>query len=457
MLEQIWNDRFLVLKKRISKLKENLENAEPFPRQQPLLTLAQNLEQFAEKHFKKFYEGFNDGKLQTSDLYPPEHVLIVILEQIGFDLDALQWAVDQRRVQDNPETINALAIADKIGLQALQPAIDGFELGNLTIIAYFQKFAEIRMIPYAQVALLGIPYTCIPEPLNEDYLPVRRDYLAIPHQARHYVYWHSKNDKKPLRYHLAERFSGNNKPSWGMEWLEEIFADVYGCLIAGPVIARSFQDLQLRHSQKRFVEDDGEHPVPILRPDIYTKVLRKHFNNDKADWAVEMNTKWVEKRNKRDQKFDGITPDRKFYYRENNQFIARHITDAISPVDSNDDRLIDPKDDKPIDIMVNTILDILKPRLKPVGWWHDYFAGKAISDTYQLFSAQFKEGFETLEAPGEQFKSLSPADLHALWLAESQPNTLRVNNGEDEPPVWLPLFRAGGWATRGPDDNPTSG
>ncbi|NJN55367.1 MAG: hypothetical protein HC804_11780 [Anaerolineae bacterium] len=57
-----------------------------------------------------------------------------------------------------------------------------------------------------------------------------------------------------------------------MNWLEEIFADVYGCLVAGPVMAYDFQELSL--DNKDFNEDDGEHPLAAIRPFIYTQVLR---------------------------------------------------------------------------------------------------------------------------------------------------------------------------------------
>ncbi|HFC11338.1 MAG TPA: hypothetical protein ENJ56_00740 [Anaerolineae bacterium] len=56
-------------------------------------------------------------------------------------------------------------------------------------------------------------------------------------------------------------------------WQEEIFADVYACLVAGPVAARKMQDLLF--DNYTLVEDNGIHPVPAVRPFIYTKVLKE--------------------------------------------------------------------------------------------------------------------------------------------------------------------------------------
>ena len=56
-----------------------------------------------------------------------------------------------------------------------------------------------------------------------------------------------------------------------IQWQEEIFADIYGCLVAGPAIAKSFQDLLF--DNYTLTESDGVHPIPLIRPYIYAKVL----------------------------------------------------------------------------------------------------------------------------------------------------------------------------------------
>ncbi|MBK9051437.1 MAG: hypothetical protein IPL78_11135 [Chloroflexi bacterium] len=42
-------------------------------------------------------------------------------------------------------------------------------------------------------------------------------------------------------------------PDWCLNWLEEIFADVYGAIVVGPPIARSCQDILLDNLPEEFL------------------------------------------------------------------------------------------------------------------------------------------------------------------------------------------------------------
>ena len=99
---------------------------------------------------------------------------------------------------------------------------------------------------------------------------------------------------KPIMIELIERL--RTKPLGTAPdvrpWLEEIFADVYGCLVAGPVMDIDFQDLQLNRSMGEFTEDDGEHPIPILRPEVYRLTLEKILHGEYAAAARE---RWMDK------------------------------------------------------------------------------------------------------------------------------------------------------------------
>jgi hypothetical protein len=77
-----------------------------------------------------------------------------------------------------------------------------------------------------------------------------------------------------------------------------LFADVYGALIAGPVMALDFQDLALHNSCEGFTTSDNDHPVPILRPDIYSKVLARAANETYrwGDWAAALRQRWLRRR-----------------------------------------------------------------------------------------------------------------------------------------------------------------
>jgi hypothetical protein len=89
-----------------------------------------------------------------------------------------------------------------------------------------------------------------------------------------------------------------------LNWLEEIFADIYGTLIAGPAFALSIQKMLLEKvNRDNLLKDDGEHPIPYLRPFIRTQVLReiadeeekkgnKSFATDLRAQAKELEEQW---------------------------------------------------------------------------------------------------------------------------------------------------------------------
>jgi hypothetical protein len=110
---------------------------------------------------------------------------------------------------------------------------------------------------------------------------VSRDMLAIPHEVGHHLYREGQlqlpGGEKSISSYLQERFEEAKIWAWDWrnDWLEEIFADVYGLLVAGPVMALSFQDLLTDNLPSRFREDTGRHPIPALRPYIQTRILRR--------------------------------------------------------------------------------------------------------------------------------------------------------------------------------------
>ncbi len=468
MLENVWVERFDILERRIIALRDSSKNAASFSRQDILSNVVDCFRNFAAGQFKFFSEGFANGRLEPSDQYPPEYALTVTLEQIGFDLEALEWAINQRQ-SGSDEMLWALDVADKLASEALKPAVSGFGLGGVSVVTYFQKFAEIRMIPYASVALIGIPFTCVPLAYSGG-TPVIRDYLAIPHEVAHFIYWRGRVGESSLPQYLDKQVNG--KLEWGKNWLEEIFADVYGCLVAGPVLAKIFQDLQLSYSQDRFIKDDNEHPSPIIRPDIYTKVLHKKFG---SDWAESLNSLWVSRRDNRDEK-DKTSGKQKRQFLLAGEKDPRPIAEAVSLIDSKDNSLIDARLDKPLDDMVNAVLKVLD-RIEPVSdknWWRSYF-GSEVYDPYELFETHFGKGFDALKDPNGVVDCPSVNTLHDTWLAqgreaflayasnkrgmtlEQAQQTLTGYEDADQLPalVWMPVLIAGGWATKGPKGNPT--
>jgi hypothetical protein len=374
----------------------------------------------------------------------------VTLQQISYDLEAIQWAVEQR-LNGDQDTNDALAIGDRLAREALALGQANFSnLGQVAVVTYFQKFAEIRVIPYASVALIGLPITCIPDDNGDR---VARDFLATPHEIGHYVYWHAKigsdKDARPLYQHLINKAAAR-EVTVAREWLEEIFADVYGCLVAGPIIAQSFQDLQMRVRQKNFYKDDGEHPTPYIRPDIYTKVLHKKIN---AGWAEAVHERWRDLRAEREK--------------DNPPQLTRKVSgqkkqpaDLITLTNEQGDIQIDPDANKPVDMMIKLVLETLGTVITD-NWWQQYAplteSPTGTPDLYGAFRNHVRENEPELTLLSDEVVCLLVDDDQTLQEKWHRDTWSPPHLSKEEQPGWLNAFRAGGWATKGPQTNPVGG
>ncbi len=320
--------------------------------------------------------------------YPKEWVMRTTLDQIAFDLEVLQRAANQRLEKTiGPASAKTLQLADQYAYHhVLQPAIDANYIQETTVITYFQKSANVRVIPYAPVALIGIPFTTLnvsrqasseqqlsPQLGKNPYLQSLGifDFGAIAHEIGHYVYRHGdvpnngdgpinktsihracNEIKDEIKKYQAEFFaeieqttlaaskglseiekeflceytklsnnlsseSENNRstkiedlptatniknlslsiqeacvPNLG-KWMQEIFADVYGCLIAGNSITFAFIELQIDNDPKEIVKDDGYHPPTIIRPLTYFTVLEKMGYTKDSDMLRALWNEWL--------------------------------------------------------------------------------------------------------------------------------------------------------------------
>jgi hypothetical protein len=451
-VDPVWGKRFNSLNGRISALQTMIAtNSDKIDRYALFAKLANCLQQFATAQFHFFADGFQQGALEPSDEFPPDHVLAVTLQQISYDLEAIQWALEQR-LNGDESTNEALEIGDRLAREALALGQVNFpNLGQVAVLCYFQKFAEIRVIPYASVALIGLPITCIPD---NDGDRVARDFLATPHEIGHYVYWHAKigsGKGTPLYQHLINQVVARGV-TVAREWLEEIFADVYGCLVAGPVIAQSFQDLQMWVRQKNFYKDDGEHPTPYIRPDIYTKVLHEKIN---AGWAEAVHERWQDLRAEREK--------------DNPPQLTRKVSgqkkqpaDLITLTNEQGDIQIDPDANKPVDMMIELVLETLGTVITD-NWWQQYAplteSPTGTPDLYEAFGNHVETAL-TLPPPSDQAECLPPdgaSPLQEQWHDDDWSPPLLSEEEQEEQPGWLNVFRAGGWATKGPQTNPVGG
>lgn len=257
-----------------------------FERQDTLLSLLASLQAFGKSQMEFFLQGLEEKsnyRLEPSARYPWEYVFRTTVDQIGFDMDVLLRAAQQRMSSlMSKKLLATLDLADRLGYLALQPAFDhGLIDRRTTVVTYFQKTVNVRLTPYAPVALIGIPFSAVDCP---------RDLLAIPHEVGHFVFRegrirNGRFAESRFSTALYSRFAF--QPAWFNDWLEEIFADVYGCLVAGPAIALSFMELVTDDPVDDFVEQDHEHPAAAVRPQSYFSTLRRMGKYDIALQKLE--------------------------------------------------------------------------------------------------------------------------------------------------------------------------
>jgi len=385
--------------------------------------LAACLQAFGKDQFDFFLEGFDTNRLLPSAQYPAENILRATLDQISFDVTAVQLAVDQR-VDGSATMQQALTKADALAQAALTPGSRAGLIQAAVAVTYFNKATNIRVIPYAPVALVGLPFTCI---------TATQDFLAIPHEVGHYVYRHGQGLAAALAARLRPAL-----PAWATGWLEEIFADVYGVLVAGPVIGLDFQDLLLDNPIASLTEDDGDHPADAVRPFIYTRLLQQ-LGYKRAATALE--TRWQ------------------------NALAARGNPHTLRLLDGSSDILLAAAREVVEETAV-TILNYLTDQsgMKATAVWSDDLAS-AQTDPESLYTAfstwlntnpaapvqQLKvQGDEAFVAGGEgdNRRRLGETQTWRDWFkAQSRANP------QDALPtaVWTEIFTAGGWPVKGPD------
>jgi hypothetical protein len=279
-LKRVWQTRWEALDSSIAEMIAGMQlpSIPPIPRRDTLQVLLEGLRAAGALHFNWFLAGFfpegrrpysfQDDKKNGVKGHTSDSALRLVLDRIAFDLSIIQQCLAQRNGGTGlPGGLATLELADKYALKALGLAkTKGLIPAETTALTYLQKSLMARVIPYANVAMVGIPLTA---------LRLNQDFLAIPHEVGHYVYWY-KSDR--LKDSIAEKLSPLlvqlHAPVQG--WAEEVFADVYGCLVAGPVMALNFQDLLNQIHRDHFEPVAGEkHPYPIIRPYIYLYVLQK--------------------------------------------------------------------------------------------------------------------------------------------------------------------------------------
>lgn len=306
-----WTRRWDALAADMDILNEEVESS-AIDRKTVFLDLINALRVFGQNHFNFFLNGFTNTDpakgpvLERDDRYSPDFVMSGVIGRITEDLRQIQSCLADRVLYaslKNPaaqEALLALENADYLAYASLAGQPHLLE-GPFTVISAFHDLTTVRLIPYAPVALISVPLTSTKQV---------RDYLAVPHEAGHYLLHHAHNLKDPQVYdhieaslkqfvrELEAEMSAESEIEGEIEarirylhaWIEELFADVYGGVVAGRAIALSSQDIERNAPYGEFISDDGEHPSPRLRPRLYASVVEQAWK-DPQDTQT-LNTLW---------------------------------------------------------------------------------------------------------------------------------------------------------------------
>lgn len=419
----VWNNRWMALDETLQHVTSRISVT-------TLKSLAACLQAFGESQFDFFYQGFTNGQLLPSMHYPVEHVLGATLDQVSFDLLVIQRAADQR-LDGSVKMKETLQKGDMLAQDALNRATQAGVLAKSAVVTYLHKSANTNVIPYAPVAMVGVPYAS---------LTLRRDLLAIPHEIGHFVYHHA--DGLALALHQKFPF----QPTWFSHWLEEVVADVYGCLVAGPICGLSFQDILLDSPLETIVTDDGEHPVEAIRPYVHIAVLHE-LGYTRA--AAALAARW-----------QGILAQRN----QPTTFVTSHGDEEVMLADAR--VLLE-------ETAVSVLSYLLTERQlnNPNRWSADLPAANSdVENLYTLFEdwvngplnlpvceLQQNGNRVGVTEGGGQLENVRQLGETATWRDWFKRQSLQHTNQKLPPMAWMPIYTTGFWPVKGPDGNSNTG
>jgi hypothetical protein len=444
---KVWERRWQSLDNTMAYWLETASAHSGIQRQETLQGLLAGLRAFGASQMHFFLQGLAEKppyRLEPSAHYPWEYVFRTTIDQIGYDLDVILRAGQQRMAGWLPEAAHqTLDLADQLAYRALQPALaQGLIDQDTTVVTYFQKAVNVRLVPYAPVALVGIPFTAIDNP---------RDLLAIPHEVGHYLFRSGRIAEGRFAAVLSNQLA--HQPHWYNAWLEEIFADVYGCLVAGPVSALSFIELVTDDPVDEFLANDHEHPPAAVRPAIYFSALKRMGEAEAVEKLAEHWKKLFEKRGN-PEKID--------------------LPDGEEPVPISE--VIEQLDHLVALILDDQYLGKLSAQGRE-GTYKRWSQGEGVEALYEAFlSFKAKVMAESVplpeiqHLPGSQSgDALSETDATGngangqepklgatgLWIDAIKAAAERTARQQDPtfavpPEIWTVLLDAGGWATEGP-------
>lgn len=267
---------------------------------QGMIKLAREARYFIKK-YESFFERVDAAlKPEEKDEYSKALILNRALSTALEEWDTIRHALEQR---DNNRYKDILFELDTLANEILLPLFDREWLEENGVFTYIHKLFDIRRFAFSRSPLVGAPYAALNAP---------EAWLAIPHEAGHYIFWNGTEtfdefnkfyrglqtsvldviEKIPEARVSGGHFrrKGRLLQTW-LNWLDEIFADVFGTLVAGPAYAWSMQfnlraTLSLRdlyHSH-----EEPEHPNPFIRPFFHIAALREMARASVGEFASQL-------------------------------------------------------------------------------------------------------------------------------------------------------------------------
>ncbi|MBE2240639.1 MAG: hypothetical protein IAE81_22825 [Caldilineaceae bacterium] len=227
---------------------------------------------FARKQFDFLRAGLGtDGAFEADARFPLEFLIEATARQVSFDTDVLLRTLSHREAAASIQPMrDALDLADRLATNAILPAVRHGLVAPTVMMTYFQKSPTIRLMPYVPLAVIGIDFSAISDATR---------LLAIAHETGHHVYRqitvnYTAHLDAQIEAMAAAAPEASRWPLWLLAWEEEIFADIYAALVAGPAAALGLHQVILTGTRTALTVDDGDHPLDALRPYIMHRTLR---------------------------------------------------------------------------------------------------------------------------------------------------------------------------------------
>ena len=241
-------------------------------RRRTALIALRTLADFAREQFTFLRAGLAPGApFEADDRYPLDFLLEATAHQVSFDIDVLLRAIAHRSETSSTPAMRAtLALADRLAIDAIELAVRHGLVERTVLLTYFQKSPTIRLIPYAPLAMIGFDFAAVGD---------HSRLLAVAHETGHSVYRqmmvnYAADLDAQIEAAAAPAAEGESWPAWLLAWQEEIFADIYSVLVAGPIATLGLQQLVQTGRRASLVIDDGDHPLGVLRPEIAIATIR---------------------------------------------------------------------------------------------------------------------------------------------------------------------------------------